>query len=64
VVKVAEAQPGLLLLQGAVWEDLDSLREQLAVRLGTGTALREAGGMRLASLVTSFEPGWAEGGSI
>ncbi|KIZ07410.1 hypothetical protein MNEG_0546 [Monoraphidium neglectum] len=30
VVKVAEAQPGLLLLQGAVWEDLDSLREQLA----------------------------------
>ncbi|KAI8466629.1 MAG: hypothetical protein J3K34DRAFT_433240 [Monoraphidium minutum] len=30
VVKVAEAQPGLLLLQGAVWDDVDALKEQLA----------------------------------
>lgn len=29
VVKVAEAQPGLLLLQGAVWDDVEALREQL-----------------------------------
>jgi hypothetical protein len=37
VAKVAEAQPGLLLLQGGVWDDLEALKEQLTVgRAGGG----------------------------
>lgn len=35
VAKVAEAQPGLLLLGGAVWEDQESLKEQLTVSIST-----------------------------
>lgn len=30
VAKVAEAQPALLLLQGAAWDDLETLKEQLS----------------------------------
>ena len=47
VVKVAEAQPRLLLLQGPVWDDLEALKEQLAVGLSGASGLTCAwpGGM-------------------
>jgi len=43
VAKVAEAQPGLLLLQGQVWDDLGALKEQLTVSRVTGDAVFHKG---------------------